>query len=174
MSTKLLTKAINTFDRILDITAVFTGILIIFLILIVSADVFLRYSIGKPLLWVQEIAAYSLVYIGFLVAAWVLRGEGHVRMDFVLVRLSPGTQNLLNAVTSIISAIVCFLLTWYGVKVSWGLYQMGYLTPEIIPLPKCIFVATIPLSCFLLVIQLLRRASSNLRGWRVSLGREQA
>ena len=158
----LLTKVANIFDRTIQVATLLAGILLIFLMLSVSADVVLRYFLGRPMGWVKEVAEYILLYIPFLVAAWVLKREGHVRTDLVLSRFSPRIQSIVNAITSLISAIICFLLTWFGVKATWYFFQVGYVTPTLLRVPKFIIIAIIFVGSFLLFIQFLRRAYSYL------------
>jgi len=161
---KLLAKVTKIYARIIDITTLLAGILVIFLMLSVGLEVTLRHFFGRPTSWVVEIAGYILLYIPFLVAAWVLKREGHVRMDLVLNQLSPKSRSLVDAITSVIGAIICFVLTWFGVKAA--LYFIGYQTPTILMMPKSIIIAIIPVGALLLFIQFLRRTYSYLGSWR--------
>lgn len=160
----LLAKAIKIYDRVIDGAAFLTGILLIFLMLSVGLEVALRYFLGRPTSWVVEIAGYILLYIPFLVAAWVLRREGHVKMDLVLTRLRPKTQSLVNTITSFIGTIICFVLALSGLKTS--LYFRGYQTPTILMLPKSLIIAIIFVGSFLLFIQFIRRTCGFLRRWK--------
>ena len=169
---KFVSKLNIIFDRTINVTAFLAGILLIFMMLSVSVAVASRYLLGRPIGWVIETSEYILVYITFLVAAWVLRGEGHVKMDIVLNRLNPRTQSLINTITSAISIIVCFIFTWFGAKVSWHFYQVGYFTTTLLELPKFIFIAIIAVGFFLLFIQFVRRTYGYLRNWRASLDKE--
>jgi len=169
----LVTKVNSIFNRTLGITAILGGILLGFMLFSVCLEVVLRYVVGRPTVWVTEITGYLLVYIPFLVAAWVLRREGHVRMDLVLNQLSPKTQSLVNVITSIVGAIVCLLIAWYGIKVTWDHYQTGFLTMTLLMLPKWPLLAVIPVGSFLLFIQLLRRTYNYLVLWRASRGKAQ-
>ena len=164
MDMNLLAKVTKIYDRIIDVTTLLAGILAIFLMLSGGLEVTLRYFFGRPTSWVVEIAGYILLYIPFLVAAWVLKREGHVKMDLVLNRLSPKNCSLVNTITSVIGAIVCFILTWFGVKATF--YFIGYQTPTILMVPKSIIIVIIPVGSLLLFIQFLRRTYSNLQKWR--------
>ena len=109
---------------------------------------------------------YSLLYMTFLGTAWVLKREGHVRMDLVLNRLNPTSQALANVLSSIAGAIICLVITAYGVKVCWDLYQSGQYFAAFLKPPKFIILAIVPVGCFLLFIQFLRRTygySKDLR-----------
>jgi TRAP-type C4-dicarboxylate transport system permease small subunit len=152
------------YERTIDIAAFLAGVLLIFLMLSVTLEVALRYFWGRPTSWVVEIAGYILLFIPFLVAAWVLKREGHVKMDLVLSRFSMKTQSLVNAITSIVSAIICLVLTWFGAKAA--LYFIGYQTPTVLMLPKSMIIAIIFIGSFLLSIQFLRRAYGYLGSWR--------
>jgi len=169
---KLVSKLIVVFDRALDYMAVFAGFLIIFAMTSVSVAIATRY-LGHPISWVFEVSQYILLYTTFLVAAWILRKDAHVKIDIVLNQLNPRIQSLINTITSAISLIVCFVLTWYGVKTTWDTFQAGYFTLSILEPPLYIFIAIIPVGFFLLVIQLLRRTYGYFRSWRASPDKEQ-
>ena len=174
MSIKLVTRVNSIFDRIIEILVVFAGILLISMMVIVCLEVVLRYFFGRPTSWAVEISSIILLYIPFLVAAWVLRREGHVKMDLVLSHLDPKSQSLVNIITSIfIGAIICLLLTWYGVAVTWDHYQAGYVTATVLRLPKWPILAVIPVGSFLLFIQFLRRTYNYLTNRRALGSKEQ-
>ena len=152
---------------------ILAGILLIFSMLSISIAVASRYLIGRPIGWVIEISEYILLYMTFLVAAWVLKEEAHVKMDLVINRLSPKTRSLMNLITSGISAIVCFVLFWHGVRVTWELLQTRYFTPTILELPKFIIVAIIFIGSLLLFIQFLNRTFVYLLSWKAARSKEQ-
>jgi C4-dicarboxylate transporter DctQ subunit len=164
---KLITKAGIIFDRIIDLTMILAAVLLFFVTFSVGAEVFLRYFLGRPTIWVTEVAEYTLLYITFLAVAWVLRREGHVKMDLVLNRFSPKTQSMVNAITSLAGTLVCFILTWFGAKTTWYFFQGGYPTPTPLRVPKFIIVAIIFFGSFLLFIQFLRRTYGYVESWRV-------
>ena len=170
---KILEKYNDILNRTLNLMVIFAGVLLIFSMLSISAAVASRYLFNSPMGWVTEISEYILVYITFLVAAWVLKQEGHVKMDLVFNRLSPRTQSMLNTITSGISAIVCFILFWYGVRVTWELFKTRYFTPTILELPKFVIVAIIFIGSLLLCLQFLNRTFLHLLNWRVSRDKEQ-
>ena len=109
---KLLTKANGAFDRTLDIL-IWAGAMIFFAVwFVIVLEIVLRYFLNRPLFWVVEVSEYSLLYICFLGAAWLLRREGHVKIDFLANRLQPKNEALLNAITSVLAAMVCLVLVW--------------------------------------------------------------
>lgn len=158
----------NIVSRTIDVMGILAGILLIFSVLSISIGVASRYLLDRPMAWVVEISEYSILYITFLIAAWVLKREGHVRMDLVFNRLSPRTQHMMGIITSSISAIVSFILFWYGLKVTWELFRTRYFTPTILELPKFVIVAIIFIGSLLLFFQFLIRTFGYLSTWKAS------
>ena len=159
---KLTTKVTAIFERTLNLLGAFAGVLIAFLMLGVSADVCMRYFLNRPLFWMIEVTQYAQVFILFLGAAWLLRKEGHVVMDLLISRLGQKSQNLANVITSILGAIVCFIITWYAARVNWDYFQIDYVYSATLEIPAFLLQAVIPLGAFLLSIQFLRRAYGYL------------
>jgi len=160
-----ITKFVSFFDRTIGLLAILGAIILVSTMLIVDYEVVARYLLKHPSAWMIEVVGYALLYLCFLGAAWVLKEEGHITMDLVLNRLNPRAQVWLNIITSLIGAIICLVITWYGVKVTWdhfqaGLYYFGFLKP-----PKCIILAIVPVGCFLLSIQFLRRTYGYFKSW---------
>jgi TRAP-type C4-dicarboxylate transport system permease small subunit len=166
MGFNLTAKLNKIYNRIIELGALIAGVLLIFLMLSVTVEVALRYFLGRPTSWVVEICGYILLYIPFLVAAWVLRRDGHVRMDLMISTLSPKAQSLVNAITSFVSALICFLLTWYGIKVVLYFSKLGYKTPTVLMLPKSMIITIIFIGSFMLAVQFLIRTYNHLRNWR--------
>ncbi len=165
---KQLTKTGTIFDKIMGILFVFACVLLVFMMLSVGFDVLMRYFVGRPQIWVIEVVAYSLLFITFLAAAWVLRGEGHVKMDLVLDRLSPRGRATLNIVTSTLATIMWLVIAFYTSQLVWILFQRGEIMNTALKPPKAPLVAVIPLGSFLLFIQSLRRTYGYLGSWRTT------
>lgn len=159
-------KPVSCFDRILNIMAGAAGLLLMLIMVLVCVDVVARYLFNRPLGWVTEIGSYVLLYVTFMVAAWVLRGEGHVAMDTITNLFRPKTQSLIKAVTSAVGAFVCLVLAWFGLTVSWELFWAGYFTPTMLELPKWFLTVIIFLGFFLLAIQFIRRTYAALKEWK--------
>ncbi|MFC2013938.1 TRAP transporter small permease subunit [Chloroflexota bacterium] len=165
---RLFAKVSSIFDGTLNVFAYMAGCLILFIMLAIGFDVVLRYFLNRPIIWVGEISEYTLLYITFLATAWLLRREGHVRMDIVLRRLTPKTQSLVNLITSLVGAIICMAIVLYGTQTTWSHFQRGLFIPTHLEPPKFILLLIIPLGSFLLFIEFIRRAYSHLESWRTS------
>lgn len=161
-----LSKARAVLDGSIDFCAMISGVILAAVTLIISAEVVMRYFVGRSIFWEFEVTQISMVYMTFLPAAWLLKKEGHVILDLVLNGLSPKPKALVNSVTSIISALVCLILTWYGASVTWDLFSKGIREATILQPPSFTLYIAIPIGGLLLFIQFLRRAYKYLGHWR--------
>ena len=165
---KLLQQFGAIFDRTNGILVFLAALFLAFITLSVSTEIVMRYFLNRSIIWVVEISEYSILWVVFLSTAWVLRNEGHVKMDLVLSRLKPRNQTLLNIITSVVGAIVCFILVWYGAGVTLDHFLRGAGKLRMIEVPAAAIMVIIPIGCFLLFLQFLRRAYGYLRSWRAS------
>ena len=157
MRNKLLTKLARIFDHILTVGSVLSAVLLVFIMLTISFDVILRYTLNQPLEWAVEISQFILVGMTFFATAWVLKRDGHVKMDQLFNYLSPRSQNILNIITSVLSAIACLIVVWYGALVTldhYGTDDRYYTTLEA---PKWPISAMVVVGFLLLLFQFLRR-----------------
>ena len=144
-------------DRINFVMVIIGAGLLLGLTVIVGADITLRYVFYRPLGWVKEVSEYILVFLGFLVAAWILKDDGHVKMDLVVSKVSPRAQTLLNLVTSGISVIVVLVITCFSARVVGSFYKSKLIVPSVLEPQKWILLTPIFVGCLLLTIQFIRR-----------------
>jgi C4-dicarboxylate transporter DctQ subunit len=152
----LLWRSSGIFDWLLSLTAATSGVVILFAMVLVVSAILMRYAGDLLFPGVTEVCEYSLLFITFVAAAWVMKIEGHVKMDLLLNRLRPKGQALVNTITSLVSTGTWLIITWYGAKVTWQHYQSGYYLYTELETSSYITLAIIPLGGFILFVQLLR------------------
>lgn len=154
---KLPRKIIAGFDRVIDFLAYLACGLLVFALVAVSVEIIFRYFLNRPSIWVTEVTEYILLYITFLGAAWMLKKEGHVKVDLLANRLSPRNMALLSFANSIIGSAACLAITWYGSVTTWLNFQQGTFIVGLLGTPKFAVLIVIPIGSFMLFIQFLRR-----------------
>lgn len=146
------------FDKAIIGLAALSGVLIVFLMLGVSADVVLRYFLNSPIPNMQEIAQQALLLITFLSATWLLKVEGHTKIDILMSFLNPRTRAILNTVTSLVGGAVCLVFCFYAFKVVWIDFQRHALVSTELRIPYAAIFLVAPVGYFLLFVQFVRRA----------------
>jgi len=146
------------FDRALGMLIFVAGLLIAFLMLSISIEVILRFITGHSVFWwAVETSEYILLYFTFLAAAWLLKREGHVKIDLILNRLKPRVQGVINVINSILIALISLILIWYGGEAVWEHFELNLYAPFGLEVPKYIILLIIPIGALFLFIQSLRR-----------------
>ncbi|MBI4186761.1 MAG: TRAP transporter small permease [Chloroflexi bacterium] len=166
MSVKQPGKIAAFFDHILAAFAALAAVILILITLGVTADIVMRYFLRRPITGMAEITEYSLLWITFLVGAWLLKKDWHIRMDILINRLKPRAQNLVSALTSFVAAIACLVTAWYGAIDTWESVKGGYVEWTTLQPPLAPIIAIIPIGSFLLFIQFLRTTYGYIQGWR--------
>ena len=151
------------FDSVLRLFAISAGVIIILLTVVISIGIITRYFFNAPIRGMVEMSEYSLLWVTFLVAAWVLKDDGHIKMDLVLNMLRPKVRVLLNIITSILATVTIMGLTYYSGKEFLILYRTGFYQAVVLEIPKAYVMVIIPVGSFLLFIQLLRKVCGLLR-----------
>lgn len=163
---KLLTKAIAMFDYLVNSLAAVGAVLIIAAMLIVSLDVVMRYLLHRPIVGVSETTEMILVLITFLGTTWLLRKDGHVKVDVVFNQLNPRIRTWLSIITCLVGMGVCLLLAVCGAQVTREFVQLSHFQGTALRLPTAPFIVFIPISGFLMFIQFLRKGYGHLGRWR--------
>jgi len=153
-------------DRTIDGMAVLAGLAILFVMFSICYEVVVRYFHLQPPTWVTEITEYLLLYITFLGAPWVLKEDGHVRVDIVIGRLAGKTQKAFDFATSLVGMLICGVLVWYGTKTAWELYERGIPVIKTLAVPKVLLVGIIPVGSLLLIAEFVRRAHRFWKAFR--------
>ncbi len=154
---------VKVWDRLIDGFMVLAGILLWVQMLIVNIEVFSRYFL-KPTIWVAELSSIIILWVCFLVPAWVLRKDAHVRMDLVLQRLKPKTQAMINFCTYLMGVAVMLIVAGAGLMTT--IYWIGNKTPTMLMLPRSPIICIIFVGSLLFAVQFFINAMNYLEEWR--------
>lgn len=160
---------INWFDWLNRFLAVIAGILLVLITVAVCVEIISRsfFDISNP--WLVELSEITLLYMTFLAAAWVLGKDGHVTLDLLLERISPGKAKVLHVVLSVIAAATCFIICYFGVFAVIDQYVNDIREPTIMG-PRTFWItAIVPFGLLLLGIQFLRRGARAVQGLALNI-----
>lgn len=154
-------------DKFLDASLVVTAAAVVTATLLTLADIVARQFFGTALGWAIEISEYSLVYITFFGAAWLLREEGHVKVEIVVELLNARHQALIELATSFVGLIVSAALTYFSAVTTIKEYLSGTVQIES-PLKPALYLLLIPIpvGAAALCIQFIRRTYTFYCRWK--------
>jgi TRAP-type C4-dicarboxylate transport system permease small subunit len=102
-------------DKIIYAAGYLGGWVLLGIIGLTMLEVVTRYVINQPLILCDEFGGYSLFAITFLGLAYCAREKGHIRITFLVERISPKAASQLR----ILTLFLALLFIGAATKVSW-------------------------------------------------------
>jgi TRAP-type C4-dicarboxylate transport system permease small subunit len=149
-------RGVKEISRFLNLIA---GISLSSLMFLTIADVILRFF-RKPIVGTYELVALSgAVVIGFSVpfTSWI---KGHVYVDFLILRFSQKTRNILHILTRCLVIWLFLMIGWNLIKYGMDLHKSGEVSltlqvpfyPVAYGLAICCFIQCLVILCDILKI----------------------
>lgn len=141
-----MTRLSATFGRLFDALATIAAVTLLAMVVLVTADIVLRNTLGIGFAWSNEVTEYALYVITLLTAPWLLRRGQHVRIDMMLVLAPPRLAWACEAAADIIGLAASLVLVWYGTVMTVQSARLGSITIKNLvflewwllwPLPVC-------------------------------------
>ena len=151
------------FDFIIEAMAFMAGVLIFAVTFFVSGSAVIRYLGFRPPMWVLQYTEYALLWFTFLGAAWLLREDGHIRIDTLLSRFRSKTRRKVDTVNNILGLIVSLVIFYFGTLYTIDLVQRGIMEVKGVTVPLAPFFAVIPLGGLTLSIQFVLNIINDLK-----------
>ena len=125
------------------------------IMVIVAADVFMRYVFNSPFGWAYDlISLYLMAAVFFLVLSHAYLVGAHVSVDILQQRLPPKPYRLTEIVSTGLSFVVFVLIAWVGWHRMVDSYEQADVLAGAIPWPTWPALALVPFGCGLLAIRL--------------------
>ena len=133
--------------------------LLVAMILVLGANVVMRYVFGSPLAWSGELSGLLLVWFSLLGLAVAAAERRHMAMDLLSNALPGLGRRALETLISLISIGVCGYLIYYGIQICQ--FNLS-LNSEQLQISYAFFYAAIPVGfAFYLVFELLHLAGQR-------------
>lgn len=145
------------FERIAAVLAAVAGGLILAMSLWITYDVLARYLLDVASPWSFDLSEYSLVWITFLGAPWVLMQDRHVRIEILVDALPVPAQRVLGVTVSVVAILVCAILTWRTGIAAVEYLRNDIMMPRIWRIPRIWPYAVVPIGSALLACAFIVR-----------------
>ncbi|MGN0922355.1 MAG: TRAP transporter small permease subunit [Cellvibrio sp.] len=163
-SDSLIDRLIKGIDGFSRHTGQLIAWLTLFMVLITTYVVIMRYGFDKGSIALQESVTYMHGIVFMLGAAYTLEANGHVRVDILYRRFSARNKAWINAIGGILLALPIAIFmgvgSWEFVKSSWAVKEIS---ADAGGLPWVYWLKTlIPLMALTLSLQLIADVLRNL------------
>ncbi len=123
--------------------------------------IFCRYVLKSSIIWTEEVARFSLVWLVLMAAGGAYYHGDHMVIDFVVPRLPRFLQKIIDYFKLALSIFILGLMIWLGlmnaVKI-WHMKTMALGIPKTIPLMSVPAGLALLLAIFLLLQYRSRKA----------------
>jgi len=119
---------------------------------------------GMTLDWTFEVIIFVVIWAVFLAAARLVSVGGHIRMDFLMQFLQPGTRRWFLVFSEVLGLAVAGLLLWSGVLVVSESIRWGETSSSTLRLPLWIYYLSLPVGAALMSVRFIARIVGILRG----------
>jgi TRAP-type transport system small permease protein len=145
------------YGRLLNGMLSAAGALLLFMTLLIGADVFLRNIGAGGIPPSNELSEESLYLITLLAAPGLLRQGQHIRIDIVLRALPRQVGWIMEWVGDLVGLICCLVFVWYGTSVAAASFFDGAISIKTLVLPEWWLLAPMPVAFALLAIEFVFR-----------------
>lgn len=147
----------NGYARLLDLLGVGAGAVFAIIALATTWDVLGRSLTGHTVKGLGDLVEYALFVATFLAAPWLLRQNGHVTVDFLVIALPSRLSNIVRRLADAVGLVVCLVLLVYAARVTWASWTSGNIVLKTIVFPEWWLYVVIVVSMLLLALEFVRR-----------------
>jgi C4-dicarboxylate transporter, DctM subunit len=105
--------------------ALLGGVIILVMMIMTFIDTLLRQLFNRPISGVYELQSMLLVGVVYFGLSFIQSKRGHIRMDIISVRLSSGSQLVLQLLGDTVFLAVTVLITWQMGLQAWTAWLTG-------------------------------------------------
>lgn len=165
MKNKITLKTILT-----NLDAIITGVTLSICVVLVNANVLMRYFFNTPIHWAEEVVTSLFVWTVFIGSAYAYRKHSHLGVD-ILVNILPGkVKSVVKAVMSVVELLVLIMLTVISSQYVYHLIfsrsgKLKVVMTDLLRIPKWWTGIAVPIGFGLSVIYSLYFMYKNVRAY---------
>ena len=106
MKNKITLKTILT-----NLDAIITATTLSICVVLVNANVIMRYFFNNPIHWAEEVVTSLFVWTVFIGSAYAYRKHSHLGVDILVNILPPKVKKVVKTVMSVVELLVLIMLT---------------------------------------------------------------
>jgi TRAP-type C4-dicarboxylate transport system permease small subunit len=102
-------------DKLIGYPAI---IMVALMTITVLIGVFSRYLFNSPLRWTEELARYTMIWMGLLGMSLALKRDEHIGVEFFVTRLPRPLQVVIGLLVKVLIAYYLYVLSKQGWKMA--------------------------------------------------------
>lgn len=160
-------KAWNAIERMIDFIANSMGkigwALIMYLMIFGVTDVFLRYVLNSPSLWISTTLQFAMVLLACVGGIYSLNDNAFVKLDLFYANFSPKKKAVCDIITFIFSFLFLTVLIWKGTQAAQLSIMLNQVTPTSVPIPIYPLKIFFPITGVIMLLIVIRKLVNDIR-----------
>lgn len=159
-------KVNDEYDVIMDkFLSIACAVLLSFMTILVLIQVFSRYVLNSPVAFTEELVRYSLIWTGFIGAAYAFSTREHMSLTLVRDKFTGKAHTaLLVAIDSLILLLAIFVITIGGFKLAVSASREF---SALLGIPRSLVYSIAPISGIFIVIAQIINIYEDITGEKV-------
>lgn len=142
----------STFLKIVKNLDVFVAIVaLIVLVSLTSSGVIMRYIVGKPYTWLEEVQLFCMVWIVFGAGGAAFRTGNHVAIEMVVEMLPKSLQKVVGIIVDLVVFFVISYLFIQSIRFV-GVFVSSERSTSMLKIPYTLIYGIAPVSYLLMII----------------------
>lgn len=132
-------KLWNAIEGAIDFVAEMMGrigwLLILYCTIFGVTDVFLRYVLNSPSLWISTTLQFAMVLLACVGGIYALNDNAFVKLDLFYANFSPKKKAVCDIITVVFTFLFLAVLVWKGYQAAMLSVKLKQVTPTSVPIP---------------------------------------
>jgi TRAP-type mannitol/chloroaromatic compound transport system permease small subunit len=163
-------KLWNTFEKTVDFIAEMMGrfgwLLILYMMIFGVTDVFLRYVLNSPSLWISSTLQVAMVLLACVGGIYSLNDNAFVKLDLFYAAFSPKKKAICDIITVVFTFLFLGVLVWKGYDAAKLSLMLNQHTPTSIPLPIYPLKIFFPITGLIMLLVVIKKLVKDIRTLR--------
>lgn len=140
-----------TLKKILkNLDAIITSVTLLSCVVLVNANVIMRYFFSMPIRWSEEVVTSLFVWTVFIGSAYAYRNHSHLGVDILVKMFPEKTRKVIEFIISVLELLVLIMLTVISAQYVYHLIfsRSGAFKPvltDMLRVPKAYTAVAVPL-----------------------------
>ncbi|WP_419906247.1 TRAP transporter small permease subunit [Hoeflea sp.] len=160
-------KLWNSIEKGIEFIAEMMGrvgwVLILYCTIFGVTDVFLRYVLNSPSLWISTTLQYAMVLLACVGGIYSLNDNAFVKLDIFYANFSTRKKAICDIITVVFTFLFLAVLMWKGYQAAMLSIKLNQHTPTSIPIPIYPLKMFFPITGLIMLLVVIKKLVHDVR-----------
>ena len=138
-------------------------VLLLYCMIFGVSDVFLRYVLNAPSLWISTTVQVAMVLLACVGGVYALNDNAFVKLDLFYANFSARKKAICDLVTVVFTLLFLGVLIWKGIAAAQLSVKLNQMTPTSIPIPIYPIKIFIPIAAVFMLLVVIKNIVNDVR-----------